>query len=110
MCHNHSTVEKYIKRNPNAGLSKPTQFQEFEGPRFQDNRHVKVVSFSALRTGRLYPQGIPVTHFWSKLSRQKGHSATRNILSMKAENRTRDLLACNAMPQPTAPSVTLKIM
>ena len=25
-------------------------------PRFQDNRHMKVVKLSALRTGRLYPQ------------------------------------------------------
>ena len=29
-------------------------FQEFEAPRFQDNRHMKVVRLSALRTGRLY--------------------------------------------------------
>ena len=28
---------------------------EFEAPRFQDNRHMKVVSLSTLGTGRLYP-------------------------------------------------------
>ena len=33
-------------------------FQEVEAPRFQDNRHMKVVRLSALRTGRLYPQKI----------------------------------------------------
>ena len=33
-------------------------FQEVEDPRFQDNRHMKVVRLSALRTGRLYPQQI----------------------------------------------------
>ena len=27
-----------------------------EAPRFQDSRHMKVVSLSALRTGRVYPQ------------------------------------------------------
>jgi hypothetical protein len=32
--------------------------QEVEAPRFQDNRLVKVVKLSALRTGRLYPQKI----------------------------------------------------
>ena len=36
----------------------PWGFQEVEAPRFQDNRHMKVVRLSALRTGRLYPQEI----------------------------------------------------
>jgi hypothetical protein len=41
----------------------PQGFQEVEAPRFQDNRHMKVVRLSALRTGRLYSQGnIPGTH------------------------------------------------
>jgi len=36
-------------------------FQEVEAPRFQDNRYMKVVRLSGLRTGRLYPPGnIPV--------------------------------------------------
>jgi ABC-type dipeptide/oligopeptide/nickel transport system permease component len=35
-----------------------------QAPRFVDNRHMKVVRLSALRTGRLYPPGnIPGTHF-----------------------------------------------
>ena len=33
-------------------------FQADEGPRFQDNRHIKVVRLSALRTGYLYLQEI----------------------------------------------------
>jgi len=33
-------------------------FQEVEGPRFQDNRHMKVVRLSALSTGRLYPKEL----------------------------------------------------
>ena len=37
---------------------RPWGFQEFEVPRFQDNRHMKVVRLSALRTDRLYPQYI----------------------------------------------------
>jgi hypothetical protein len=35
-----------------------------EVPRFQDNRHMKVVSLSALHTGRLYsPGNIPGNNF-----------------------------------------------
>jgi hypothetical protein len=41
--------------NPITGLDRPWGFQEVEAPRFQDNRHIKVVRLSALRTGRLYP-------------------------------------------------------
>jgi hypothetical protein len=38
--------------------------QEFEALRFLDNRHMKVVRLSALRTGRLCPPGnIPGNHF-----------------------------------------------
>jgi hypothetical protein len=41
-----------------TGLDRPWGFQEAETPRFQDSRHVKEVRFSALRTGRLFPQEI----------------------------------------------------
>jgi len=46
------------KSNPVTGLDRPRRFQEVEAPRFQDNRHIKVVRLSALCTGRLYPQEI----------------------------------------------------
>jgi hypothetical protein len=39
-------------------LPVPSEFQEVEAPRFQDNRRMKVVRLSALRTGRLYSQEI----------------------------------------------------
>jgi hypothetical protein len=44
--------------NPITGLNRPRVFQEIEAPRFQDNRHINVVTLSALSTGRLYPQEI----------------------------------------------------
>jgi hypothetical protein len=44
--------------SPITGLDRPWGFQEVEAPRFQDNRHMKVVRLWALRTGRLYPQEI----------------------------------------------------
>ena len=46
------------KNNPITGLDRPWRFQDVETPRFQDNRHMKVVRLSALRSGRLYPQEI----------------------------------------------------
>jgi len=42
--------------NPITGLDRPWGFQEFEASRSQDNRHIKLVRLSVLRTGRLYPQ------------------------------------------------------
>jgi hypothetical protein len=48
--------------NPITGLDRPLGFQEVEASRFLDNRHMKVVRLSALRTDRLYPPGnIPDT-------------------------------------------------
>jgi hypothetical protein len=73
---------------------------------------MKVVRLSALCTGRLYPPpppgNIPGTHFCQRLSRPQGHSVTVRIMSMKNSddtigNRNRGLLACNTVPQPTAP-------
>ena len=63
---------------------------------------MKVVSLSALRTGRLYPPGnIPG-------SQPQGHSATGRIMPMKNSddiigNRSRDLPTCSAVPQLTVP-------
>ena len=37
--------------NPITGLDSPRGFQDVEAPRFQDNRHKRVVRLSALRTG-----------------------------------------------------------
>jgi len=71
---------------------------------------MKAARLSALRTRRLYPpENIPGTHFCYRLSQPQGHSAAGTIMSMKNSNntignRTSDLPACSAVPQPTAPS------
>jgi hypothetical protein len=73
---------------------------------------MKVATLSALRTGRLYTppsQGnITGTHFCYRLSQTQDHCAAGRIMSMKnyndtIGNQTRDLPACSAVPQPTAP-------
>jgi hypothetical protein len=46
------------KANPITVLNRPWVFQVFETTKFHDNWHMKMVSLSALRTGRLYPQEI----------------------------------------------------
>ena len=93
---------------------KPIPLQAWTGPeaskslrlsRFQDIRHMKVVRLSALRTGRLYsPENTPGTHFF------RGWVDPRAIVRPESDtigNRTRDLPACSAVPQPTAPSRAL---
>jgi hypothetical protein len=44
-----------VKNFSTTGLDRPVGFQEVEAPEFLDNRHMKVVRLSALRTGSLYP-------------------------------------------------------
>jgi hypothetical protein len=93
---------------PATGLERPLGLQKAEAPEFLNNQHMKVVRLSALCTGCLYPQeGFLVLISVKRLSRPQGHNATERIKSLKNSsdstgNRTRDLLACSAVPQPTA--------
>ena len=97
------------KAIPLQAWTGPEGFQESEAPRFHNNRHMKVVSLSALSTGRLYtPGNIPGSHFCYRLSQPQGHNAAGRIMSIKNSsdtigNLTRDLPTCSAAPQPTTP-------
>jgi len=55
-------IKQYYKLKakpiPLQAWTGPEVVQEVEAPRFQDNRHMKVVRLSALRTGHPYPQEI----------------------------------------------------
>jgi hypothetical protein len=50
-----------------------------------------------------FPGNTPGTHFYSRLSRSQGHSATGRIMSLKNSNdtignRTRNLPVCSVVP------------
>jgi hypothetical protein len=68
---------------------------------------MKVVRLSALRTGRLYQEIFLVLIYVKRLSRPQGHSATERMSMINSNDTsgigTRDLPACSAVPQPTAP-------
>jgi hypothetical protein len=66
---------------------------------------MKVVMLSVLRTGHLYPPvNIPGTHFCQRQSQPHDERimSTENS-NDTIRNRTRSLLACRAVPQPTVP-------
>jgi hypothetical protein len=109
----HSVRLKYASdirerySNPCTGLDRPWGFQEIVAPRYQDNRHMKVVRLSVLCTSRLYLLRN-ITHFWWRLRRLQRHCANGWIKSMKYSSDsnviwTRDRPVCSAVPHPTAP-------
>jgi hypothetical protein len=57
------TTKWLNESNSCTALDRPGVFQEIEAPRFQDNRHMKVISLSAVGTSSRYtPGNIPGTH------------------------------------------------
>jgi len=56
--HNKFAIQIKRQSNPCTGLGRFSGLEEAEAPRFQDNRHTKVVRLSETGTGRLYTQEI----------------------------------------------------
>ena len=71
-------------------------------PRFLDTRHMKVVWLSALRTGSLYPQEYPGTHFVLEAESTPGHmdlsDASEKFPIDTTGDRSRDLPTSSAAP------------
>ena len=97
-----------VKAIPLQAWTGPEGSRRLKLPDFK-SRHIKVVKVSALGTGRLYPpEMFLVLISVKRLSQPQCHSAAGRIMSMIKSNdtignRTHDLLACSAVPQPTAP-------
>ena len=74
-------IKKYLDY---TGLNRIWGFQEDGAPRFNDNRHTKVVRLSVLRTGCLYP---PRKYSWYSFlleaESSSQHSEAGRIVSMK---------------------------
>jgi hypothetical protein len=104
MCKLHAVTWKGIRSYFCTGLVRRLRL-----PGFLDSRHVKVVTLSALRTGRLYPQVgslmfISVRVWVDRRAVVQPEGLSRwKIHSSSIGNRTRDLPDCSAVPQPNAP-------
>ena len=100
------TAKAVIPLQPSTALNVPRVW----GSQISwQSAHMKVVSLAAVRTGRLYPR---IYSWYSFLLEAEStlvpHTAAGRIMSMKNSNdtignRTRDISACSAGPQPTAP-------
>ena len=93
------TVRKSVSYMVSKGKAFPVQAYRVPGgskrlmlPEFSDNRHIKVVRLSALRTGRLYPRGYPRYLFQLEAESNPGPSYVVGIdenLSQEEENGLR---------------------
>ena len=95
----------------NLSRYRPLWFQQVEAPEFVYSRHRKVVLCQPYAPAVFTPRKDSWYSFLLEAESPQGHNATERIKSLKNSsdsigNRTRDLLVCSAVPQPTAPPRT----
>ena len=98
----------YAKRQkgkavPLQACSGPEGSRKLRFPDFMTTAHDGGIVVSLKHRPPLPPGNTPGTHFYWRLSRPQGHSATGRIMSLKNSNdtignRTRDLPVCSAVP------------
>jgi hypothetical protein len=100
-------VYKKVITIPVTGRRGPYGCETSGFPHFLDDRLTDSgEAVSLTRRQPFIPRKIPDTHFCYRLSRPQGHSAAERIRSIEKSNdlignRTRDLLVCGTVPQPT---------
>ena len=102
----------YLRQQLHSSKDKALIVQQaVEAPKFQDNRHKKVVSLLAIRNYRLppfSPSPFPKKYSWywfflKAESTSEPECGRKDYVIDTNGNRTRDLADCSTMPQPTAP-------
>ena len=93
------------KATPVQAYYRPKEIQEFEAPKFWDNRHMKVCQHNA--PAAFTPRKYSWYSFLLEAERCQSHSAVGRTMSMKSSNdtignRTQDLPACDSATLPTA--------
>ena len=98
-----------VKQSLWQGRTGPECSRRLRFPGVPENRNMKAVRLSSLRTGHLFP---PPKYCWYSFLLEaestRGYSAAGRVMSMKHYNhtigdRTRELPACSAVPQSTVP-------
>ena len=102
---NRYRILQHVKAIPLYVWTGAQPSRRFRLPGLLDSRHMKVVS-------PMYQPPLPSWYsYLAEAESTAGHGAAGRIRSVKKandpiENRTRDVLVCSLMPQPTAPPHT----
>ena len=112
--HRLKTLKYYLNTFflfPATDLERPLGLQKVEAPEVLDNRHMKVVRMSVLRTGRLYPCLYCTTAYPFKYIRY--YNFQRYILKIEmnvqgSESIRGEVHVCTSIYQSVRPSVRME--
>jgi hypothetical protein len=103
MVHQQINKDKAI---PSQAWTDPEGSRRLRRPDFKTMAHESGKVVSPNHRPTLPPENIPGTYFYQRLDQSLNHSSAGRIMSMNNSNdtignRTRDITACSAVPQPT---------